>query len=344
MATASASASASANYVWELLEHGDLEVMKAACPSDFRFTGHHPVYGVSALHLAVGVHCTEETCEAWVAWVLDRGADPNMKTTPSCFYHRNYFKLHDKTNTTLRMDFGGTSGIELAVKLMGAMKQRKQDKNHDWSDVVSTLARVVKLMGSANQQNRERVLVDVGIVEMWEELRQNVSSHDVVLETAEGDVTAHRIVLERASLVLRAMLASGMREGSQQRVQVRDSPKRGAAFFLDLLYAGTSSDDLDAPTVLAALDLAHRWEVHAVVRMLEGTLVSLLTNDNFVSIAEVALLKGSTNLANACRAFASSSKVLETKRKAGKLPKPVLDFLGGRQEAKAPPAKKRRSF
>merc|ERR1712046_420444 len=121
-----------------------------------------------------------------------------------------------------------------------------------------------------------------------------------------------------------------MVEGTRRSIEVRDTPSQGVQFFLDLLFTGTSCLDFDHSIALAALDLAHRWQVNAVVTMLEGVLQKMLSDESFGSIAEMARLKGLTGLADACLNFADNSAAVQRNFQAGTLPQQVLDLLGQR--------------
>ena len=183
-------------------------------------------------------------------------------------------------------------------------------------------------------------------------------------------------MLSLASPVLSAALASGMREGQLKRIAVRDSPaaacrlsldsaihtslltpvlRPGARllsiygrcrFFLDLLYTGTSTAEVDHGTVLGALELAHRWQVDGVTSMLEAALPSFLDDDTFAPIAEAAALKDLPDLKVALVEFAATSSAVASARTAGRLPPVVLELLGEQAEAAPPPTakRKRRSF
>merc|ERR1712048_1223325 len=100
----------------------------------------------------------------------------------------------------------------------------------------------------------------------------------------------------------------------------------------------TSSTLEDATSALAALDLAHRWQMHSVVDMLERALQKMLSDETLIKIAEVATLKGLEGLKNSCIAFARSSEKVRTDLAKNKLPQVILALLGRRCR----PAKKRR--
>merc|ERR1719401_1576987 len=139
------------------------------------------------------------------------------------------------------------------------------------------------------------------------------------------------------------MLYSTMREGSQKRIDLPDTSEKGLTFFLELLYTGTSTADLDTSVALEALDLAHRWQTQGVVAMLVCALKDMITDKNFATIAEVAAFKDLRELKSVCKTFASNSSHVQKQLKDGKLPRRVLELLGKPTESKTE-AKKRRTF
>ena len=61
--------------------------------------------------------------------------------------------------------------------------------------------------------------------------------------------------------------------------------------FLRILYTCSAQKKPDYTTALHALDLAHRWQVQAVVTILSDLLGGMITDESFAAIAEQAALK-----------------------------------------------------
>ena len=80
-----------------------------------------------------------------------------------------------------------------------------------------------------------RVPIDEGIAELWEKSLAAKESHDLTIETADGLVTAHAHMLKAASSVVAAMLASPMKEGQAQRIEVKDAASNAVSLFLEML-------------------------------------------------------------------------------------------------------------
>lgn len=165
-------------------------------------------------------------------------------------------------------------------------------------------------------------------LDLWESIRHLTSSHNVIFDTSDGEVSAHDHVLAVASPVLQAMLESAMKEGTSRRIQVKDSPSSGISLFLDVLYTSSTRADPDHQTMLVALDLAHRWQVHGVVQTLCSALCDMIDVKSFAAIAEAAVLKGLEMLVRACTSFGSQNEQVQKMRRNGALPAAVRKLLG----------------
>eukprot|EP00928_Gymnodinium_smaydae_P067865 TRINITY_DN50863_c0_g1_i1.p2 TRINITY_DN50863_c0_g1~~TRINITY_DN50863_c0_g1_i1.p2 ORF type:complete len:142 (-),score=31.38 TRINITY_DN50863_c0_g1_i1:1-426(-) len=141
------------------------------------------------------------------------------------------------------------------------------------------------------------------------------------------------------------MLSSAMREGARKQIELKDTSSEGLAFFLDLLYTGSTCSDVDSSVALEALDLAHRWQVGGLIAMVASALKRMITDKNFADIAESAVLKDLTDLKQACATFASKSANVQKNLQQGALPAAVREFLGRPSPSSSNRgAKKRRTF
>ena len=132
-----------------------------------------------------------------------------------------------------------------------------------------------------------------------------------------------------------------MKEGSSWCIQVKDSSSSGVSLLLDLLYTSSTREDPDHSTMLVALDLAHRWQIHGVVQTLCKALCEMIDANSFVAIAEAASLKGLATLERACVHFGSQDEQVQAMIQKGGLPAAVRNLLGepahaasGEQDAK----------
>merc|ERR1711879_1097294 len=185
---------------------------------------------------------------------------------------------------------------KLQDRFNAEMKSKGKAKAN-WSGEVERLRRIIKVFAAkmkTKNADTERVTVDLSVIEMWERLHADTSTHDVAFSTADGDVTAHSLVLTHASPVLAAMLSSTMREGCQKRISITDASAKGASFFLDLIYTGTSDSDINYSDALVALDLSHRWQANGAMHMSARALTSMIDEESFAQIAVAATLKNLT--------------------------------------------------
>ncbi|CAK9031968.1 unnamed protein product [Durusdinium trenchii] len=171
-----------------------------------------------------------------------------------------------------------SDGDELLVKPSGLSAisyvqawAREFDVDTRFSDESKRLAKALNCFAGAETQH-VRVPVYEGIIELWEKFLTAESAHDLTIEAADGLVTAHAQMLKEASAVVTAMLASPMKEGQLQRIQVKDVAKREVSLFLEILYTCSTHNEPDYKTALQALDLAHRWQVDVVVMVLANLL------------------------------------------------------------------------
>ena len=113
--------------------------------------------------------------------------------------------------------------MSLAVTWLGKMKLLCQNSEKFLKGVVAILSR-----SSATKNPRAaEVTVPQITMDLWESIRELTSSHKVIFEASDGEVSAHDHVLAVASPVLKAMLESAMKEGTSRRIQVKDSSSLG---------------------------------------------------------------------------------------------------------------------
>ena len=124
-------------------------------------------------------------------------------------------------------------------------------------------------------------------------------------------------------------------------------PQVAARLFVDLLYTGSSTADVDAEaTLLDALRLAHRWDVRPVVDMLERALTRQLECHNFEDLAEVAQVLELPALRRACKLLAVADVNISYQLQKRRLRPAVLELLAPPPvvASSGPAAKRRRTF
>lgn len=169
------------------------------------------------------------------------------------------------------------------------------------------VSRVLALFSGQNlQQGCSRVFIHDGVVDRWDKILHHEASHDVVIETADGSCSANAAVLRQASNALSAAL-SWPRDGRGITLNLKDSHGAAVKLFLELIYSGSTSIDVDADVAIEALELAHRWQVDDVTVMVGRLLEGLLTEATVEAIADAAQRMQIQHLQQVCRVFAYRS-------------------------------------
>jgi len=241
---------------------------------------------------------------------MERGANPYVAAPASCDACRNWCYGDEETEA---VQFAGRSTFECLWACERVIRQMDSD---NWLDEIGALDEAAEILAKPNHTTSSgSVLVSEGLLEMWESIYSDVESADVILKVVApdkldaGSVCAHSVILRGASPVLKAMLATGMREGDRKEIEVSDCSEEALHFLLSLLYTGSissteeSTQEPPASIMLCALNLAHRWQVGHVVRMLVLALAQRIDMDNFDVLADTALRLQLGPLLTSCRSF-----------------------------------------
>lgn len=355
------------DWLWAIFSTANVELAKTMCPADFNWASLDPVHGRTALQVLIYPLLTREVDQAvfdMATWMIDQGADPTLKAAAKDeneddsdddeengnddgnedhFWKEGF---EDKKDLWVGAQYAGKSSIATVIFLVETMweKTSKDSDKIDWSDDIQNLNKLLSIFsGGGARTSCKKIKVSSGVVDLWELMCQDSSSHDVTVHAHDGPVTAHAAVLAKASPVLAAMLATEMSEGQKRRIDVKDASAESVKLLFSLMYTGSTTMEFEHSVALAALDLAHRWQAMLVVGMLENALAEMISDGNFSSIAEAAQLKGLASLSKACKRFGSSSVVVQELLKTRTLPKPVLELIGASSEDPKP-SKKRRTW
>jgi len=334
-----------ADMVQGFIEMGDLEGLQTFAPPKFDWTLPLGKEKLPALIRAVDGSITgapQNPGLKIVEWLLKVGADPEQKLPvdhPSCWV---ICKAGRREETQIRIYYAGHSAVSFVLACLQELKKRRS--NADWSRAEARLKATLSLLSRSHAAKHSQgadVTVPRSTLDLWESMRDLTASHNVMFECSDRKVSAHDQILMLASPVLKVMLTSAMKEGSSWLIQVTDSSSSGVSLFLDLLYTSSTREDPDHKTMLEALDLAHRWQVHGVVQTLCKALRDMIDANSFVVIAEAASLKGLETLERACAHFGSQDEQVQAMLQKGSLPTAVRKLLGepahadsGEQDAK----------
>ena len=287
-----------------------------------------------------------ETHVKIVSWMVKGGANPLQKypSTASSACLCTWVKSDVKASK-ITIPHAGHCATTLACAMLREMQSSPHAEA--FSTGIQLFRRfVTELTTGPAKIAQSNVSVPQSVVDTWEAVREMTSTHNVVFQTADGEVSAHDFILVTTSPVLRAMLDSTMKEGLSKRIPVKDSSGSGVRLFVDLLYTSSTGEDPNYQTMLVALDLAHRWQVNGVVSVLAGMLSEMIAVNSFPAIAEAAMLKGLEPLQRACRTFGASNAKIKTMLRKGTLPAEVRKLLGEPEASEAEPGqrKRRRTF
>ncbi|CAE7691463.1 unnamed protein product [Symbiodinium sp. CCMP2456] len=341
-----------ADVVHGFIELGDLEGLQAFAPPKFDWTKGLGEWELPALICVIRYNVArteafQKKSLKMVEWLLKVGADPRQKLPAHHPLRSQCFKPSNEEATKFTVAYGGHSAVSLAFAYLQQMQ--KCTGKADWSQMEAYLKAVLAVLSSSatvNSSYGADVTVPQSTLDLWESMRDLTTSHSVIFECSDGKVSAHDQILMLASPVLKAMLTSAMKEGSSWLIQVKDSSSSGVSLFLDLLYTSSTREDPDHSTMLEALDLAHRWQIHGVAQTLCRALCDMIDAKSFAAIAEAAALKGVEVLQRKCVSFGSTNEQVQELLKKGSLPAAVRKLLGGPEPAidVEQPPKKRRLF
>ncbi|CAE7781442.1 ADK [Symbiodinium sp. CCMP2592] len=287
-----------ADVIRSVIELGDLEALQRVTPADYDWSDF--VSKTSRLPLVlvmVTAPVTEtESRVKMLNWMVQTGADPFEKepTNGASESYETWQKSKGE-DSKIKVSFAGHCATTFACTLLKALLSSPYAEGFQ-PRIEAYRGFVKALTAGTNRPLQSNLSVPQSVVDTWESIREMTSTHNVIFETADGEVSAHDLVLLAASPVLKAMLESTMKEGSSKRIPVKDSLGSGVRLLVDMLYTSSTRDDPDYKTVLVALDLAHRWQATGIVPVLAGILAEMITIESFAAIAESAMLKGLESL------------------------------------------------
>lgn len=344
------------HWLWALFENLEVDVAKAMCPPDFNWKSLHPEEDITVLQsiiklfVAANPQFVKQSALDLASWMIAQGADPTLRAPETCKCIHQWFMNDENQEMKVQIRYAGKSAITTALSIREQMQYLVDEKGPDIArceDDIEWLGKLLAAMAQLHSPSlrRVRISVDSSIVDMWESMCNDEATQDIRLRAADGTVSAHSAVLAKASPVLAAMLRSGMSEDRRRCIELEDVSSAAIKLLMELVYTGATSCELSHEPALAALDLAHRWQMHSAVAMLETILQEVLSVDNFGMVASEAKLRNLDKLMAACKRFCAGSKVLQQKLQACELPGPALELMGGESsESSQPRAKKRRTW
>lgn len=338
------------DWIWEALALGEESLLKDADIDYFDWNGTHEKYGTPLIALVVGKATGQEVYDFatgtpeklterlnLMRLVLVKGASPHAKPPTQFSICKSWWKTEgDKeveNSRTPLVHFNDKSAYGVVASCLEALT----NVEGDWKRELRFLRDAAKILASYRPSGHAgaglpRVPVAEGVVETWERILSTPDGADVTLACRGGGQTAemraHTIVLRSASKVLRAMLSPAFREGSTARVEV-DFDMSAVKLLLSVIYTGEEVDEAEvAPeSLLAALELAHQWDVAHAVAALEAAAARRIDDERLGRAAEVATRLQLPQLSPACMAFAKNSAEVRKRFKASQYPPAVQALL-----------------
>ena len=162
-----------------------------------------------------------------IEWLVRSGASVGQKCTGGDLA---YCLPANPEAPHVKVQCKGRSAISIVRALQTQMR-----KNPKWKEWEGFLAKVLESFLLDPDPTGPRVSIHEGIAELWEKSLAAKDSHDLTIETADGLVTAHAHMVKAASPVIAAMLESPMKEGKEQRIEIRDASSGAVSLFLEML-------------------------------------------------------------------------------------------------------------
>eukprot|EP00931_Biecheleriopsis_adriatica_P073529 TRINITY_DN47791_c0_g1_i1.p1 TRINITY_DN47791_c0_g1~~TRINITY_DN47791_c0_g1_i1.p1 ORF type:complete len:357 (+),score=70.07 TRINITY_DN47791_c0_g1_i1:74-1144(+) len=330
--------------IWRVLESGELNALKAITPANFDWrSARCPTSGSTALQTVVcGVFEDTKSYKrrkAVAAWLIDQGASPVDRADGSAGGFFVFRGAEDWEERKIVVERKGRSALSLAIEIRTKLQEQEGDAEEDDAEVDTDLdfgaeeiylTELIEIFSSpdSSMHSSSRTTVNTSVVERWAAMLQDTKAGCVDIKAADGTCTVHASMLMCASPVLKALLHTPMQEGLEKSIAVTDCPLAAVNFLMELMYTGGSSEDVTAETALQTLELAHRWQVDDVVRMVENFLNGLLTEATFEDIASRSQLLNLPTLKRACIAFAEVNSAIKEKAQSNTFNKAVMALLG----------------
>mmetsp|Transcript_30527 Transcript_30527/g.55752 ORF Transcript_30527/g.55752 Transcript_30527/m.55752 type:complete len:347 (+) Transcript_30527:10-1050(+) len=337
--------------LFNFIRIGDLAGVKAICTTyeGFDVRCHDPHSGETVLQCTVATLIPKPSLKkemfAIAEWFVQHGADPKQvgvngtkPTNHQYHYSKDYQEIDKDAELTFTTSGQSTLSLIANVKKdVTALKRRAP-----WEHVLTNLTGMLDLIvQGAPRVPSGNVNVGQHVQDMWDKVLADKDSHDLVLECADGDASAHAHVLAAASPVIGAMLSSGMNETVSRRIKV-DCAVAVVEFLLELVYTGAASKPYAVAIGLPALELAHRWSLKGVVKMLGRASANALSVETFAEIAEAAVLYNLESLKSECKTYAIQHPTVMNKVKD--MPASVREWLDAKLPTQSPTKKQRFSF
>ena len=198
--------------LWALLYEGNMSNLQKLTPDLVDFRALHPKTGVTVIVFVIEraleqvYHRPSGSYEypvQIITWLLRMGADATQKVSSRWIYRRE-----------VAISSAGHSAVSYLVEIQSALEELGSRHRGTYTkDFVKAALATIAASVPAEAMH-QKVSINQSLMARWEGIFNDTSTHNVTLETADNQVTAHDWMLREASPVLKVMLESSMQLGS----------------------------------------------------------------------------------------------------------------------------------
>ncbi|CAE7336987.1 unnamed protein product [Symbiodinium natans] len=254
--------------IFNLVELGDFQALKRFTPSNFDWRQGNPEDQVPALHSAIVYGIVPRASShadflKIVSWMLQSGADP-AQCVPSTVRATQEVATCKPPAAKAEVAYAGHAAFSLATKWLKTLRNLKGN----WSNECEYLTGVMSLLTSSKDTRRPTVPVDLRFIDMWESVLDMTSTHNVTIETADGQAEVWPNSLQPASY------------GYRPKYAVSFSKKAKDIIFIQVLREYVKPDNTQTASIFRPhlLIYTHTHFVlpltHLVLLVLEGNIGS----------------------------------------------------------------------
>jgi len=183
-------------------------------------------------------------------------------------------------------------------------------KQHGWISAGDAVCFSIKVAGASLGYSKTRPENLDRLSQMWRDMR--FADMRICGEEGCEDCPCHRACLATASPVFDTMLSSGMREGVEQRLVLRNASTSTVRFLLEYVYTGSlpaaALSDLQGLGEL--LQLADQYDVQGLLALCATSAVNIATPANILDL--VKLLGAHRNHAKVNTCLLQVKKIAKT--------------------------------
>ncbi|XP_057322669.1 kelch-like protein 7 isoform X2 [Microplitis mediator] len=133
-----------------------------------------------------------------------------------------------------------------------------------------------------------KYLPEKNFLQSLRQFHTSKSFSDVVLIIGDEELPSHKIILSAHSPVLHAMLTTDMKEGRENRIEIKNFTADIIAEMLEYFYSGESEASRDVGAALRILEVADMYQVQNLKNICEETLRKNINFNTVLCIIDAA--------------------------------------------------------